>query len=101
MNICYVEVEIFYSTIFIQFQFEAFEAFAKFAMFANLVVLFDFPFNRFVSFENGESEIRVRIQTCKRCKRCKELSKREEAGWGNCFFCFLNFTPLIIGQIFY
>ena len=79
MNICYVEVEIFYSTIFIQFQFEAFEAFAKFAMFANLVVLFDFPFNRFVSFENRESEIRVKIQTCKRCKcfkRCKlDLNK--------------------------
>ena len=57
MNICYFEVEIFHSTIFIQIQF------ATFAMFAHRIVLFDFPFNGFVCFEKGESEIRVKMQT--------------------------------------
>jgi|GEM_PF-3846695 len=58
MNICYFKVEISQSTIFIQIHFEAFEAFA---MFAHLVVLFDFPFNGFVSFEKGENEIRIKM----------------------------------------
>ena len=64
MNICYFKVEISQSTIFIQIQFatfEAFEAFEAFAMFAHLVVLFDFPFNGFVSFEKGENEIRIKM----------------------------------------
>ena len=34
-------------------------------MFAHLVILFDFQFNGFVCFEKGESEIRVKMQTCK------------------------------------
>jgi len=74
MIICYFEVEIFHIAIFIQIHFEAFEAFE---VFAQLVVLFDFWFNGFVSFGKGESEIMVRMQTCKRFKcfkRCKELS---------------------------
>ena len=45
MNICYFEVEIFHIAIFIQIHF------AAFAAFAHLVVLFDFQFNEFVSFE--------------------------------------------------
>ena len=54
MNICYFEVEIFHSMIFIQIQF---------ATFAHRIVLFDFPFNGFVCFEKGENEIRVKMQT--------------------------------------
>jgi len=68
---------------------------------ANLQVQFDFRFNEFVSFKKGENGIRIRMQTCKRCKcfkSCKELSKREEVQVGQFFFCFLNFTPLMIAQ---
>ena len=60
--------------IFIQIHFEAFEAFA---MFAHVVILFHFQFNGFVCFEKGESEIRVKMQTC---IRFKELSKRAQVG---------------------